>query len=289
MRHRTACEKKNPKTGISDAYIHELMEGRLSLVWSSALKRFMDPERRRLALAIAHKIYHTAEPLSCRRIAKAFSLTDSEANDAMHALYLTGVIRGEFGVFRAVEDRALRDIIDNLYRREILGQASHDREQAFRDKLLPRKEDVVRFDLTLPMAKEAELVAAQCLEQIGKNLHLDQDTIGQMQIAVIEACINAMEHSKATEKKIYVSVSVEGSRLEVSIESAGQEFIVQETGEPFGDREGAKASGRGWGIKLMKRFADEITFEKTDRGTKIVLIKKIEAVAGVQAEDRGKS
>ena len=57
--------------------------------------------------------------------------------------------------------------------------------------------------MTIPMVREAELVAAQCLEQIGKNLHLDEDVIGQLQLAVIEACINAMEHSK---EKIRISI-----------------------------------------------------------------------------------
>jgi anti-sigma regulatory factor (Ser/Thr protein kinase) len=140
--------------------------------------------------------------------------------------------------------------------------------------------------MTLPMVKVAELVAAQCLEQIGKNLNLNQDGVGQMQIAVIEACINAMEHAKGTERKIYISVAADGDRLEVSIESEGREFVVQESGEPFGDREGIKAAGRGWGIKLMKRFADEVRFEKTARGTKTVLVKNLANPAGVQKEDR---
>jgi hypothetical protein len=36
----------------------------------------------------------------------------------------------------------------------------------------------------------------------------------------------------------------------------------------------------------MKRYADEVRFEKTSRGTKLVLVKKLAASAGVQTEDR---
>ena len=284
---RTACAKKNPDDkDFWNAYIQEIMEGALAFSWSSILKNFSpDLGLRRIALAVTHKIYHTSEPLSCARIAKSFALTDSQAEAILHTLYLAGVIRGEFGVFRAMEDRVLRDIIDCLYMKEFLAKPSHDLEHEFLKKLLTEKEEVVRFDMTLPMAKESELVAAQCLEQIGKNLRLNQDAVGQLQIAVIEACINAMEHSKGTENKIHVSVAVDGDHLEVSIESAGQEFIVQETGEPFGDWDAAKAPGRGWGIKLMKRFADDVRFEKTDRGIKTVLIKNLGKSAGVQKED----
>jgi serine/threonine-protein kinase RsbW len=139
--------------------------------------------------------------------------------------------------------------------------------------------------MTIPMVKESELVVAQCLGQIGKNLQLNEDAIGQMQIAVIEACINAIEHGKGMDNKIRIVVAVENNRLEVSIESAGPEFIVQETGEPFGDQAAANASGRGWGVKLMKRFADEVTFERTAQGSRTVLRKNLETSAGLRKED----
>jgi len=135
------------------------------------------------------------------------------------------------------------------------------------------------------MTKEAELIAAQCLDQIGKNFHLNQDAIGQLQIAVIEACINAMEHGQGIGKKVYVGIIVDGSRIEVSVESAGQEFIVQETGEPVHDQNTGNGPKRGWGLKLIKRFTDEVTFEKTALGTKVVLVKNIEKSAGVPKED----
>jgi serine/threonine-protein kinase RsbW len=282
-----ACAKKKPDDNdFWNAYIWEIMEGKLSLFWQAVLKSFFpDLGLRRVALAMTYKICHTAEPLSCERIAKSFALSDPQAQNALSSLYRAGFVRGEFGVFRAVEDRVLRDVIDCLYMREVLAKTTHELEQSFREKLLPQKENAVRFDITLPMVKESELVAAQCLEQIGKNLQLDQDTIGQLQIALIEACINAMEHSKGTERKVHVSIASEGDHLEVSIESSGQEFIVQETGEPFGDRDAPKSAGRGWGIKVMKRFTDKVRFEKTARGTKIVLVKKIKKSAGAQKED----
>ena len=87
------------------------------------------------------------------------------------------------------------------------------------------------------------------------------------------------------EDKVYVSIAAEEDHLEVSVESAGQEFIVQETGEPFRDQEAAKTTGRGWGIKLIKRFVDQVKFEKTTYGTKIVLIKKIEKSASIHQEE----
>ncbi len=282
-----ACATKSPDDkDFWNAYIQEIMQGTLALCWSAVLKRFFpDLGQRRTALAITSKIYHSSEALSCQRIAKVFALTESQAHDALHALYLAGLILGEFGTFRAMDDAVLRDILDSLYRREILAKSTHDLEGHFLDALVPQKEQVVRFDMTLPMARDAELIVAQSLEQIGKNQNINQDAIGQLQIAVIEACINAIEHGRGMGNKVYVSVVVDEDQLEVSVESAGQEFIIQETGEPYRGQDTAKTAGRGWGIKLIKRFVDQVKFEKTAYGTKIVLVKKIEKSAGIEKED----
>ncbi|MFA5072632.1 MAG: ATP-binding protein [Nitrospirota bacterium] len=277
---------QNTDRDFWNAYCEELIEGRLSGFWTSVFKNsFSNFSSRKIALSLCYKTYHSREPLSLEQIAESFEGTTAELETIVHGLYGAGFIEGAFGVMRPVEDLVLRDVIEALFQKEILAQPAHDLQQEFLDRLLPQKSDMTRFDLVLPMAKEAELVAAQCLDQIGKNLGFDQDTIGQLQIAVIESCINAIEHSGGAERKIYLSVIVEENRMEIGIESSGREFVVQQTGEPFGDREGMKTPGRGWGIKLMKRVADEVRFEKTARGMKTVLIKTFnKAMSGKKEE-----
>lgn len=282
---RAGLKAKPDENDFWNAYVQEVMDGALFLFWSAALKTaFPDLRLRRTALAILHKIHHAAEAPTIQQIAASFSLSESQASGIAHTLSLAGFIRGEFGLFRAGDDQVLRDVIDCLYLKEMAAKAPRDVEQELRGTLLPQKEQTVRFDLTLPMTQEAELVAAQCLEQIGRNLRMSEDAVGQLQIALIEACINAMEHSRGAERKVYVSIAADEAQLEVSVESTGREFILQETGEPYGDRESHPAN-RGWGLKLIKRFADQVKFEKTVGGTKIVLLKKIGAGADIRRED----
>jgi anti-sigma regulatory factor (Ser/Thr protein kinase) len=285
-----ACAKRNPDDqDFWSAYIQEIMEGTIALSWSAVMKSYLpDLGQRRTALSILSKIYHTTEVLSCQRIMKIFSLTDRQAHDMLNAMYLAGLILGEFGGFCAIDDRVLRDVVDALSLREIQVKSAHDMEVHFLESLVPQKKQVMRFDMTIPIAKEAELIVAQSLEQIGKNLSLNQDAIGKLQIAVIEACINAIEHGRGVDDKVYVSVVIDEGQMEVSIESAGHEFIIQETGEPYRDQDAEKKAGRGWGIKLMKRFVDHVRFEKTSYGTKIVLVKKMEKAASIKKEDTAK-
>ncbi|MCG2708921.1 MAG: ATP-binding protein [Thermodesulfovibrionales bacterium] len=71
---------------------------------------------------------------------------------------------------------------------------------------------------------------------------------------------------------------------EISIESSGRDFVSQETGEPFVGRGLQEDAGRGWGIKLMKNFVDSVRFEKTERGTKVVLAKNLLREARINRE-----
>ncbi len=275
----------NKKSEVMDcwrAYINDVCNGNIYLYWSSALKGFF-PEllRRRKVIEILQRIYHGGESLTPQRVSKAFSLSMA---DVVNILYLSGFVSSEFGILRKPQDMVLIDFIDCLYKREILGKSYRDIERELLERI-GTKGEAISFEMTIPMVKEAELVAAQCLEQIGKNLHLNPEIIGQLQMAIIEGCINAMEHSKGEERKIYLSFDFDGRRLTVSIESSGREFVSPEIGEPFTGRELREDTGRGWGIKLMKSFADSVRFERTGRGTKVVLVKNL--VSGARVEKEG--
>lgn len=277
--------KKSEEKDFWRTYINEISDGNIYLYWLSVLKSFF-PElgKRRRVLEIANRIYHTEESLTQHRISKAFSLSERDTEVITGALYRAGFVRGEFGIFRAPEDRGLIDFIDCLYMKEIRCKSYRDIELGLLEKAADTKCRGTSFEMTIPMVREAELVAAQCLEQIGKNLHLDQDVIGQLQMAVIEACINAMEHSKGKDKNIYLSFNFAEDLAEISIESSGRGFVSQESGEPFVGRGLKEDAGRGWGIKLMKNFADSVRFEKTERGTKVVLVKNLLREARINKE-----
>ena len=86
-------------------------------------------------------------------------------------------------------------------------------------------------------------------------------------------------------KNIYLSFNFAEDLAEISIESSGRDFVSQETGEPFVGRWLKEDAGRGWGIKLMKNFVDSVSFEKTERGTKVVMVKSVGRSARNSKED----
>jgi anti-sigma regulatory factor (Ser/Thr protein kinase) len=257
------------------AFDQEVTAGGIYHYYATALKTlFAGSEVRREALEALYGIYEAEGAPAEERRPKGPDAAKLSAPLAS-ALLSSGFLRGEFGGYRAPDDRVMRQFISRLYEREVGAKPPRDiRHPAPEQRLSPQASGNV-FELSLPLAPQAELVVARSLEQIGRNLQLPEDVIGQMQMAVIEACINAIEHNRGGERRLYVTISAEADRLEVSVESPGRDFTQAETGEPFIGTALREGGPRGQGVKLMKRFTDSMRYEKTGRGTRVVLGKRL--------------
>ena len=77
------------------------------------------------------------------------------------------------------------------------------------------------FVFILPMGADNELLAAATAEQIARRLNFRPEAINQIKTAVVEACINASEHSLSPEQKIYQRFRVEDDKLVITIASRG--------------------------------------------------------------------
>lgn len=129
------------------------------------------------------------------------------------------------------------------------------------------------FELIIPMASNTELVAVKAIEEIARRADFDQDSIDQIKMALVEACINASEHSKLRGGKIIIKFIVDLNKLVVYVCNEGKGFDPSLIAKPQRDGKTTGSLYRGWGIKLMKNFMDEVTFEKTNGGTKLKMVK----------------
>lgn len=135
------------------------------------------------------------------------------------------------------------------------------------------------FELAIPMGEETELIAAHTVEQIARRTGFQPEAINQIKTALIEACINATEHSLSTDRKIYQRFRLENDRLVVTVSSRG--LLAPENSPVNGaghssngnhQREGSKER-RGWGLKLIRTLMDEVEFERVDDGTRLRMTK----------------
>lgn len=136
------------------------------------------------------------------------------------------------------------------------------------------------FEMVIPMGDETELIAASTVEQIARRKDFRPEAINQIKTAVVEACINAMEHSLSPDRKIYQRFRLESDKLVVTVSSrgvipSGATSKHESNGDESGDEpEGGEASGRrGWGLKLIRTLMDEVEFERVDDGTRLKMTK----------------
>ena len=59
--------------------------------------------------------------------------------------------------------------------------------------------------LSIPMIPDMEVIATAVAESIGSFMGLAENKVDEVKIAIVEACINAFEHSKSEERRIDVS------------------------------------------------------------------------------------
>lgn len=128
------------------------------------------------------------------------------------------------------------------------------------------------FEMVLPMSADTEIIAARTAEQIARRVDFSAEAINQIKTAVVEACINAAEHSLSPDRKIYQRFVVEDDKLVITVASRGVVPVqVGVNGSPV--NQGNGNGRRGWGLRLIKTLMDEVEFERVDDGTQLKMTK----------------
>ncbi|MFW6255766.1 MAG: ATP-binding protein [Candidatus Sumerlaeota bacterium] len=142
-------------------------------------------------------------------------------------------------------------------------------------------------ELYLPPEADMELVAAGTLEKLALRCGFDSTSIGQMKMAVLEACLNAIERSHNSEKMVRVYFDNDDENFIILIENEGVTFDPQMVEEPSLEKKVGQANKRGWGLHLMRKFMDKVTFEPFERGTRLRLEKRLPLAVTNSAEGKG--
>ena len=126
------------------------------------------------------------------------------------------------------------------------------------------------YEMVVPMGDDTELIAVYAIEEIARRHSFDTKAINQIKTALVEACINATEHSHSPDRKIYQKFNIEDDKITITISNRGLRFKGKETKE-IKPNEGR----RGWGLKLMRSLMDDVKFEQVDDGTRISMTKNL--------------
>ena len=138
--------------------------------------------------------------------------------------------------------------------------------------ILGAKLNANEYEMVVPMGEDTELIAAQTVEEIAKRHHFAPKAINQIKTALVEACINATEHSNSPDRKIYQKFKVENDKIIITVSNRGLRLADKKASQIEPDE-----GRRGWGLKLMKNLMDDVKFEQTDDGTRISMTKYLKS------------
>ena len=128
-------------------------------------------------------------------------------------------------------------------------------------------------ELKLPVLPDMELSATKTAEIVAKHMELSEDKSAEISMALIEACINAFEHSQSN-KQIEIHFRIRGDELEIQVTDKGKGFDESKVSIPkIGEKIGSDHK-RGWGLQLIKELMDTVSFESSPEGTTVTMTKK---------------
>jgi len=139
-------------------------------------------------------------------------------------------------------------------------------------------ETVLReISLTLPMGPEMEIAASRAATAVAESMRMSADKIDEVRMAVVEACINAIEHSASVDQNVYLTFVVLGDggpeRLQVVVRDRGVGFEPNGLEEPRIEDKLTATRKRGWGLKIIRGLMDDVDIRSGDGGTIIVMSK----------------
>jgi len=128
-------------------------------------------------------------------------------------------------------------------------------------------------ELTLPVLPDMEIAATKTAEVVSKHMGLNEEQTAEINMALIEACINAFEHS-GTEKQIEIHFKIKDDLLEITVSDKGQGFDKKKVSIPKIEDKLKSDYKRGWGLQLIKELMDTVEFESSEKGTTVTMTKK---------------
>ena len=130
-------------------------------------------------------------------------------------------------------------------------------------------------ELKLPILPNMELIATQTADIIANHMRLSEEQAGEITMALIEACINAFEHSK-TDSNVFIHFIIEEDSLVVKVIDLGIGFDKTKVEIPkIENKIGKDERKRGWGLQLIQELMDSVEFESNSDGTTVTMKKNI--------------
>ena len=134
-----------------------------------------------------------------------------------------------------------------------------------------------RVILTIPMYPDMELAAAKTASVLAELMDFGEGEVEEIQLAIIETCINAFEHSKSDDQEVHIEFLLMEDELQFKVTDRG-------VGISTDTLDGTRVLGspgvhtdlrkRGRGLQIIRSLMDEVDIESSPNGTTVNVKKK---------------
>ena len=131
--------------------------------------------------------------------------------------------------------------------------------------------------LTIPMHPDMELAAAKTASVLAELMDFGEGEVEEIQLAIIETCINAFEHSQSDDQEVHIDFLLKDDELQFKVTDRG-------VGISPDTLDGSRLLGspgihtdlrkRGRGLQIIKTLMDEVDIESSPNGTTVSVIKR---------------
>ncbi|MDE0297606.1 MAG: ATP-binding protein [Candidatus Poribacteria bacterium] len=157
---------------------------------------------------------------------------------------------------KAVSDSSPKVNVEVSTRRNALGKTT---------------DQVIHLDL--PSSTQLVYVIDAVISEIASDMGFDKEETEQINLAVIEAAMNAIKHGNGEDssKRTRFEFILNQEQLTVVVEDQGVGFNRDNVADPLDPSNLLKSSGRG--IFLMETCMDSVTFEASGRIVRMVKLR----------------
>jgi anti-sigma regulatory factor (Ser/Thr protein kinase) len=119
---------------------------------------------------------------------------------------------------------------------------------------------VQSFDVIIPSAPKAELVAVKSLEHVARHYGIATGAVAGLQIALVELFVNILTGDTAEDGSHHLRFKRLEDAFCAEVETGRSETELKEADERS--------------FAMIQRQVDDVQFEKSPKGTTIILVKK---------------
>jgi serine/threonine-protein kinase RsbW len=178
-----------------------------------------------------------------------------------------------FTIWLVAPEGFSEEALDVLEKRNALG-SSRQQAEMLRASLAagserPRSRAADEYEITIPTGEETEVAAVHAFEDAARRHNVPQKAVNQIKTALVEACINASEHSNSPDGKIELRFAFFDDRVDIEVANRGVRLTPEKADAT------AAESRRGWGLKLMRGLMDDVVIDSAEDRTVVRLSKNI--------------